>query len=243
MLEFGNQRIIAEGLIVGLTGLQFRQHLIELTVQVALQQLGALYLTAGRLWDTRNWYDCMNFESGVFANDVPHRVNQRPKLINAFSKQHENNEFFSLATFWCGTCNNHFVEIEVRKLRNNFLDIMRVIILAVDNNDVFLAACDYEVTVDKYAAVTCAKPAVVREQFRRGFRVTVNPFGHTIATQQYVADMPIGERLVIIAGNTNADVSDCLTYLYKTDRVPVCGVRRVVSLADLQTMTIHHDAL
>src|SRR5210317_1920705 len=142
----------------------------------------------------------MNLESGVLTNDMPNRVDQRLKFIDCPAKQHEYDEFFGLAALRSGARDDNLVEVHVRKLRDDLLNIVRIIVLAVDNNDVFLTARDYQVTINKHAAVARAQPAIVREQLGRGFSVTVNPFSHTVAAQQYVADMPIGKRLIIIAG-------------------------------------------
>ena len=127
-------------------------------------------------------------------------------------------------------------------LRDDLLNIVRVVVLAVDDDDVLLSARDHQVTVDDHSAIARPEPAVRREQRGGRFVVAIDLLGHARAAQLDVTDTPRREYLVGVVGEPHFAVAYRLTDLDETDGIRIAWLRHVERFADAETVAMHDDA-
>ena len=176
--KFGHDRVLFEGIV------RFRHrrrqlfhNRVELPFDTGLQQLRALHLAARRLGNAGNRNDLVDLETGVFADDFPDPVCQRPECIDVLPEEYENDQLFSLPAFGCRARDHDLVQVQTVELGDDLLDVVRIVVLPVDYDDVFLAPRDDEVLIDEYPAVARTQPAIGSEQLCGCLLSAVDSFG------------------------------------------------------------------
>ena len=133
---------------------------IERAVERGRQQLRPLDFTARRLRDTGDRDDRADLEARVFADDVAHFPGERPERRRILAEHHERDQFLGLLAPGGRTRDDHLVEVEFVELGDDLLDVVRIIVLAVDDDDVFLATGQHQRLADAVADVAGVEPAV-----------------------------------------------------------------------------------
>ena len=100
---------------------------------------------------------------------------------------------------------------------------MRIIILAIDENDFFVPAGDKQLAAQLHAQIAGAQPAVSTEQPRIGFRIAEIAVRHVVATNLDVADVTFAKRRVVVVGETNFGVRDAASDRYQADALWIGG--------------------
>ena len=156
LFQLGDQRIVVELVLFHIARRHVDYQVRIFTVEVRIQEVHALHLTARCLRDLRHWYDVINLEAGVFSNDVTHLLGQWYKRLQVLSEQYEHQQLLGLFTGRVRSRNDCLAEVQSVDLSNDLFDIVRIVVLAVDDDDVFLSAGDDELVVDEDSAITGA---------------------------------------------------------------------------------------
>ena len=108
--------------------------------------------------------------------------------VGIFSVQDKNQHLLGQALPGTRAGNDHFAEFKTIHLRRNFFNIVWIIVLPVDDYDVFGAAGDDELAVCEDAAISRSQPAVPRVHLRLLFIVVIETFGDVATADVDIAD-------------------------------------------------------
>src|SRR5271170_55700 len=143
---------------------QFGQCRIEVTVDVRLLQYVTLHFTAGGLRDFPYGNDPGNLQARMFVHQTADRLGRRYKLGHSAAMEDEYHEFLALGAELAYAGHHHFAEIEARRASCNVFQIIRIIVLTVDNDDFLGSAGDIELSLVDDAEIAGIEPALAVER-------------------------------------------------------------------------------
>ena len=197
---------------------------VELALEVTLLQQVTLDLAAGRLRDPFDRDDLGHFEAGLLVDEARHLGGDRQELLHAAAMQDKHNQLLGLGVARPDAGSDDLAEIQpLRPLRNRF-QVVRVVVLAVDEDDFLGTPGDVQVALEHQPEVARLEPLVRRERCGVGFRVFVITLCDVGPADVDVTDPAFRQRLIIICGDPYAAVRDRLALADQLDRVLV-GVR------------------
>ena len=106
-----------------------------------------------------------------------------------------------MALFRVDTGDDYFAEIETVDAGRDFLDVMRIIVLPIDDNDVFGTPRYDEFSVNECAAISRSQPVVLGKYLRLLFIVVIKASRDIAAANVNIADNSVFKRLVVIVGD------------------------------------------
>ncbi len=88
------------------------------------------------------------------------RVGGRQELRHVAAVQYEHHQFLALRTGLGDARDHHFIEVQARRALRNILEIVRVVVLSVDENNFLGAAYDVKPRLVNHAEIARIEPAV-----------------------------------------------------------------------------------
>ena len=155
--------------------------------------------------------------------------------------QHKDDELIRLCVARPHACSDDFSEFETFHLLGDALEILWIVILAVDENNLFGAPRNIEFSLVDNAEVTRAQPAVNRERDCIRLRILVVALRDVFSADMNVPDLPIGKRAIIIVGDANATVRNGASDSHVYHSVLVARRHGLHALARAQAVTIERD--
>ncbi len=105
----------------------------------------------------------IDFEPSVLADKLLDLLGKRQKCVEALPIKNKDKKLFAATRCSSGTANNDLADLEPVDVGDDLLNVVWIVILSVDDNDVFRAAGDDQFTVDECATVAGSQPSVRRE--------------------------------------------------------------------------------
>src|ERR1700681_3730703 len=99
-----------------------------------------LDLTARRFRDAFDRHDLRNLKAGMLIDEPRHLSGKRQKLGELTAMQDEDHELIGLRTAATRTCDHDLTEVKTMRALRNRLEVMRIVVLTVDENNLFRAA-------------------------------------------------------------------------------------------------------
>ena len=148
----------------------------------------------------------------VTARGHRQEVGERPAV------QHEQHQHFRVGAGRAAAGRRHLAELEARGLLRDRLDVVREVVLAVDEDDFLGAAGDHEIAVVQEAEVAGAQPPVGAERGRRRLGRAEVAGGDAVAAQLDVTDGALGHRAVVIVREAQLDVRQRPADMHQRER-------------------------
>src|SRR5690606_32827872 len=117
---------------------------------------------------------------------------------------------------------------------------MRIVILAVDDDDVFRASGDDQFAIDENPDIAGSQPPVSGEQGLLRLRIMVDA---TRNVRPFDLDVPHYHRwqlLVIVVGDADQAIPNGTSYLDETDGLLVTRFRRLEPRTDAKAVPVDH---
>ena len=124
--------------------LEFRKFGVELALDIGLLQKVPLHFAAGGLGDALGRYDLRDLEAGVFVDEPTDRCRGRQEIRHVAAVEHEHDQFLALRARLRDAGGDHLVEFEAGCALCDVLQIVRIVVLAVDEDDFLGAAGDVQ---------------------------------------------------------------------------------------------------
>src|SRR5580704_4536983 len=173
---------------------QLRQLRIEVAVDVRLLQYVTLHLAAGGLWDLLDGNDPCNLQARMLVHEAADRLSRSRKLSHCAAMQDEYHELFALGSGRAHAGHHHFAEIEAGRAPCNVLQVIRIIVLTVDDDDFLGSAGDVELSLVDDAEIARVEPSLPVDSVRSGSRITDITARHTLSAHEDVTHASVGER-------------------------------------------------
>ena len=120
---------------------------------------------------------------------------------------------------------------------------MRIVVLAIDDDDVLGPPGDDQLTVNDDPAVPRTQPVAVGKDLRSPLGVQIDAGRDVLAANLDIAHRTFGNRLVGVIDDAILAAIDGMPQLHKADRILVICRGGLVALADSQAVTVHRDVL
>ncbi len=120
----------------------------ELAIHQLLFQQVALDLAAGGLGDALHRHHLRHFEAGLFVDQPRDGGGQWRELRRVTPMQHEHGELVGLGARRTHAGHHHLAQFHAGRLDGDVLQVMRVVVLAVDEDDLLGAAGDVQLAID-----------------------------------------------------------------------------------------------
>src|SRR5271163_482178 len=197
-----------------------------------------LYLAAGRLWNALGRYDLRDLEAGVFVDEPADRCGGIQEVRHAATVQHEHDQFFALRAGLCDAGGDHFVQFKAGRTMRDVFQIVRVVVLAVDENDFLGAARDVKACLVNCAKIAGVDPAARVYRGRSGLRVGEVAARDTGAANQDVSNGVVRQPDARVICNEQFRVRHHVSHAHELEHITR---RRGIELeprADVQAMPI-----
>src|SRR6516165_3250770 len=199
---------------------------VELAVGVALFQQVALNLAAGGLGDALHRYDLGHLEPGLLVDEPRYLARERQEVLERAAVQYEHDQLLDLRSARAHAGRDHLAELQARRPLRDGLEIVRVVVLAVDEDDFLGAAGDVELTRVYQAEVPGAQPAIGSKRRGVGLAVLVVAARDVVAADVDVAGALSRELTILIVRDAHAAVRDRPPLGHELHRVAVRGAHR-----------------
>src|SRR5207237_8987478 len=123
---------------------ELRELRIELPVRVGLLEPMALDLAAGRLRDALDRDDLRHLESGLFVDEPCDRLRGGEQIRNRAPVQHEDHQLLDFRLAGANPGGDYLAELEPGNALHDRLEIVRVGVLAIDEDDLLRSTGDIE---------------------------------------------------------------------------------------------------
>src|SRR5690348_2225166 len=90
-----------------------------------------------------------DLEPGMLVDQTADLAGRGQKLLHVRTVQHEDDELLRLRIAGTDTGSNHFSELQPWRVLRDRLEIVRVVVLTVDEDDLFRAARNIEIALVK----------------------------------------------------------------------------------------------
>ena len=156
--------------------------------------------------------------------------------------QHEQHQLLRVGAWRAAAGCGNLAEFEpVGALRDRF-DVVREVILAVDENDFLGASCDDQFAFVREAKIAGPQPAVGGKESRIRFRGAVVAGGDIVTADLDVTDAIGGDRLIGVVHEPQFGVGDGTAHLHQRERVRIACGPHVDPVADAKVVTLDADA-
>src|SRR5579863_6384787 len=153
-------------------GFQLRQRRVEVTVDMRLFKDMALHLAAGGFRDFLYGNDPRHFQARMFVHKAGDGLGRRYKLGHCAAMQDEYHELFALRAGQAYAGHHHFAEIEAGRASCNVLQVIRIVVLSVDDDDFLGSAGDVELSLVDDAEIARVDPSLLVDGVHGGSRIT-----------------------------------------------------------------------
>ena len=152
--------------------------------------------------------------------------------------QHEQRQFVRLRAGRARAGGNDLAELKPGRVLGYALDVVRVIVLAVDEDDLLGPAGDVEVAIDHHAEIARVQPAVGADHFGVDVRRLVVARRHVRPADQQVADGAVRERAPIGGGDADLGARNRLAHRHQRQRILTVRRHRTGRRADAERMAV-----
>ena len=137
---------------------------------------------------------------------------------------------------------DHLSEFEACHPLDDVLEILGIVVLAVDENNLLGATGDVQLALVDNTEVARAQPAVSRARHGIRLRILVVSLRDVLPADVNVPDLPVGKRTILIVSDANADSEEsrCRLAINTTAFLSVGG-HGLHALARAEAMTIERD--
>ena len=129
-------------------------------IDVVLFEQVALDLAAGGFRDALHRHHVRHFEAGVFVDEPRDLRRDGQELLHVHAMQHEHDEVVGAAVFGAHAGGHHLAELQAFGANRDALDVVRVVVLAVDEDDLLRAAGDVQLAGLHHSEIAGAQPAI-----------------------------------------------------------------------------------
>ena len=192
---------------------------IELAIDVSLLEQMALHLAAGGLRDALGRNDLSHLETRVLVDEATDCHGGGQEVLYAASMQDEDHEFLTLRAGLGDTGCDHFVEVQSRCALRDVLHVIRVVVLAVDEDDLLGAAGNVQSILVQHPEIAGIEPARAVDGGSSGLGFVEIALRHGWSADQNVADLTVGQRPVSLVRDQHLGVLDHLTHAHELEYV------------------------
>ncbi len=189
-------------------GRELLQVRVKLAVDEAFFQQVTLNLAAGCFRDPLDGNHFRHFEPHLLVDEPAHLRGNGQKLLHVTPVQHKHDQLLSLGAAWARAGRHYLAQLQTRHTLGNRLQVVRIVVLAVDEDDLLGAPGDVQVAGEDHTQVAGLQPVVGGEGFGVGLRVFVIARRYVGAADVDVTDATLRQWLIIIAGNPYAAERD-----------------------------------
>ena len=133
-------------------------------------------------------------------------MRERQELLRARAVKHEHHQLLDFRAARPHARGDHLAELQARCVLRDRLEIVRIVVLTVDEDDLLGAPGDVEIAAVDEAEIAGAQPAVRGERGGVRRRVLVVAARDVVAAQVHVPDASFGKLAVVVAGDAHAAV-------------------------------------
>ena len=174
----------------------------------------------------------------MFVDPPGDQIGEGYKVVHAAAMQYKNQQLVCLSTLVPVAGDGDLAKLEATRLLRDRLEIVRVIILAVDKNE-FLGAAGYiQVTLGHEPEITSIQPAVRPERKRIRFRILKVTSGHVAATNMDMAGNVVTHRLIGTVNDAQLAVANRLANANDVERRGRVGLDAPGAVADTKSVAV-----
>ena len=148
----------------------------------------ALHLAAGGLGDALGRNDLCDLKTRVLVDEPADRIRCGQELRHVAAMEHEHHELFALRSGLRDSRGDNLVQIKTRRALRDILQIIGIVVLTVDEDDLFGAADDVKRRLVNHAQIAGVEPAVRVDSRRGGPGIAEVAAGDAGAADQNVPD-------------------------------------------------------
>ena len=160
----------------------------ELAVDVGLGERRALQLSAGRLRYAPDRDDARDLDAGVLVDEVRGARRERQEVRHAAAMQDEQHQLVGRCTGIAHAGGDDLAQLESRLLLQHCFQVVRVVVLAVDEDDLLGAAGDVVLALVHQREVAGPHPAIRADRGGGRFGIAVVTARDVVALDQEMSD-------------------------------------------------------
>ena len=132
----------------------------ECAIEVFLRQQATLQFAAGGLRDALYRHHMRHFEASMLVDHARHGIGGRQEIFHGPSVQHKQRQFVRFGAIRAtGRC-HYLAEFQTWRADGDVLEVVRVVVLAVDEDNFLRTARDDDFTLVIQAEVASIEPAI-----------------------------------------------------------------------------------
>src|SRR6202789_1547780 len=201
-------------------GFEFREFVVELAVDEGLRQQVPLDFAAGGLGNTLGRNDLRDLEPRMLIDERADRGCSGQELAHGTAVQYEYAQFLALSIDVGDVRGHHFVEVQSGGMLRDVLEVVGIIILAVDEDDFLAPARNVERTFVEYPKITRVHPAIRANGLGGGLQVAEITVCDARAAYQDVSDDTLGQRRALFLYDEQLRIGDARPDAHEFDDIP-----------------------
>ena len=182
-----------------------------------------------------------HLEPGMLVDPPRDLAGQGQEFLHAAAVQDEYREFVSLGTGWAAARGGHLAEFQGVDTLGDRLDIVRIVVLSVDEDDLLGAPGDDQFTRIDQAEVAGSQPAVRGEGARVDVRRLEVAFRHVLAPDLHVADVHLGQGPVGVVHDPQFAIGNGTTFAHQLERAGLAADGRAGLAANAERLPVEQQ--
>ena len=178
-----------------------------------------LDLAAGGFRNAFDGHHLCDFESGVFIDEPSHGGGRRQEIAQVAAMEHEHHEFLALGAGFGDAGRHDFVEIEAGCTLCDVLEVVGVVVQAVDEDDFLAASGNVEIALVHEAEIAGVEAAGDIDGGGGSCGIAEITLCDTLAGNQNVPHVAVGQRVTLGISDGHFDTGDGATDAHEFDHV------------------------